>query len=228
MPTVVVTGASSGIGNAFARILVQEGYNVYAADIEVGDKLRALGAHSCRLDVGSPESIASFKEHFGDQPLDLLLNIAGVMAPAEQDSLENTDLATMIRTFMINTFGPLLLTQALLPNLLLSSSPRIGNMSSRVGSIGDNTTGGHYAYRSSKAALNSISKSLAMDLKSKGVVTVMLHPGYVRTGLDPTTYTRSDAVEPTYAAKKLWKVLMNKNIEDTGTFWHREGQELPW
>jgi len=103
-------------------------------------------------------------------------------------------------------------------------------MSSRVGSIADNSSGGSYAYRASKAALNSISKSMAMDLKDRGVVVVMMHPGYVISGLDTSGRTAllPDAVQPEEAASKLWKVFMSKKLEDTGTFWHREGQELPW
>jgi NAD(P)-dependent dehydrogenase (short-subunit alcohol dehydrogenase family) len=97
--------------------------------------------------------------------------------------------------------------------------------SSRVGSIADNSSGGSYAYRASKAALNSIGKSMAMDLKEKGVTVVMMHPGYVKTALDTSGHTHSlpEAVEPEEAASKLWKVLKSKKIEDTGTFWHREG-----
>ena len=101
-------------------------------------------------------------------------------------------------------------------------------MSSRVGSVGDNATGGSYAYRASKAALNSISRSMAMDLKKEGVVVVIMHPGYVKTGLSPWDHDLPEAVEPEEAASKLWKVLRSKNIEETGRFWHREGQELPW
>jgi NAD(P)-dependent dehydrogenase (short-subunit alcohol dehydrogenase family) len=99
-----------------------------------------------------------------------------------------------------------------------------------MGSIADNSSGGSYAYRASKAALNSISKSMAMDLKEKGVTAIVMHPGYVKTALDTSGYTHSlpEAVEPEEAASKLWKVLMSQDIKDTGTFWHREGQELPW
>jgi NAD(P)-dependent dehydrogenase (short-subunit alcohol dehydrogenase family) len=102
--------------------------------------------------------------------------------------------------------------------------------SSRVGSIADNSIGGSYAYRASKAALNSISKSMAMDLKEKGVTVIIMHPGYVKTALDTSGYTHSlpEAVGPEEVASKLWKVLKSKNIEHTGTFWHRAGQELPW
>ncbi len=224
-----------------------QGYKVYATDLEVGSDLKDLGAaDATSLDVGSPTSIEAFKNRFGDQQLDLLLNVAGepwafhrvlrftlilyigVMAPKDKDSLTSVDLSVLSRTFSTNTFGPLLLTQSLLPNLLLSPHPRIGNTSSRVGSIEDNTSGGSYAYRASKAALNSISKSMAMDLKDSGVVVVIMHPGYVKTGLDSSSHGLPEAVEPAYAAEKLLEVLLSKTLEDTGEFWHREGQELPW
>lgn len=158
----------------------------------------------------------------------MLLNVAGIMAKHEDDSLESIDKETLTRIFETNTFGPLLLTQALLPNLLAASDAKIGIVSSRVGSIADNCTGGIYAYRASKAAVNSIGKSLAMDLTEKGVVVSLLHPGIVKTGLDLTAADTPEAVMPDEAATKLWKVWQSKGIEDTGKFWHREGQELPW
>jgi NAD(P)-dependent dehydrogenase (short-subunit alcohol dehydrogenase family) len=152
------------------------------------------------------------------------------MAPREDDTLEAATHASLARIFGTNTFGPLLFTQALLANLRAAPRARVGMMSSRVGSVGDNTTGRLYAYRASKAALNSVARSLAMDLRDEGVVVVIMHPGFLRTGLDPGTHGVPEAVEPDEAAAKLcqWKVLMSMSIEDTGRFWHREGQELPW
>ena len=148
---------------------------------------------------------------------------------SEDDSLTSSSLEIFQRTFAVNAFGPFLLTQALLPNLLKSSSPKIGIVSSRVGSVGDNSTGGHYAYRSSKAAVNSIGKSMAMDLKAKGVVVMLLHPGYVQTNLLPTAQMPPETVQPEEAARKLWEnIVSKKQIGDTGKFWHREGFELPW
>ncbi|OTA65240.1 NAD(P)-binding protein [Hypoxylon sp. EC38] len=150
------------------------------------------------------------------------------MAPPEEDTLSTVSLDTLTKTFGVNTFGPLLLTQALLPNLLKSGNPRLGVMSSRVGSIADNSTGGSYAYRASKAAVNSVFKSMAVDLKGNGVVVVIMHPGIVKTGLAPGSWEVKEAVMPEEAAGKLYTVLMSKGLEDTGRFWHREGYELEW
>ncbi|KIW88329.1 uncharacterized protein Z519_10897 [Cladophialophora bantiana CBS 173.52] len=232
MPTAVVTGANSGIAHAFATILCDEGYTVYAVDRNEGDGLQALKvktAHVSEVDVTSPESIQKFKDSLGDTTVDLLLNIAGVAAANEDDSLTTSNLQVFQSTFAVNTFGVFLLTQALLPNVLKASKPKIGIVSSRVGSMGDNSSGGHYAYRSSKAAVNSIGKSMAMDLKDKGVTVMLLHPGYVRTNLLPTAKMPPETVEPDEAARKLWEnIVSKKTIEDTGKFWHREGYELPW
>lgn len=150
------------------------------------------------------------------------------MAPGDTDALGNVTKDSLTTIFETNTFGPLLLTQALLENLLAAPAPRVGIVSSRVGSIGDNSTGGNYAYRASKAAVNSIGKSLSVDLREKGVVVSLLHPGITRTNLNPTADAHPESVEPEEAAAKLWQVFMTHGIEETGKFWHREGMELPW
>lgn len=198
-----------------------------AVDVNNGDKLKSLGCKVSQLDVTSQESINAFKQQYGDGPLDLLLNVAGT-ADMGHDSLTTVNQEILSKIFAVNTFGPLLLTQALLPNILKSSSPRLGYVSSRVGSIADNSSGGSYAYRSSKTALNQICKNLSVELKDKGVVVVILHPGMVRTALTENLPDDPQLVNPDEAAGKLYKVLVSKKIEDTGKFWHREGQELPW
>ena len=152
----------------------------------------------------------------------------GVLIPGEGDKLGHVDLDGLQKTFATNTCGPLLLSQALLPNIVKAVNPRIYNVSSRVGSIADNSSGGAYAYRASKAALNSISKSMAVDLKTQGVMVLVLHPGIVKTNLVPDSFGVAGAVEPAFAAQGLWKVCQSKTIEQSGTFWHRDGYELPW
>jgi len=231
MPTAVITGANSGIGFAFAQILTDEGYEVYACDINVGEKLQSLKRdHAHSLDVTSPESISAFAQQLSGKPIDILLNVAGVASPPEEDSVETTSKAVLTQTFEVNTFGPLLLTQALLPNLLASGSkpPKVGIVSSRVGSTSDNNSGGSYAYRASKAAVNSIGKSLSVDLGKKGIVVSLLHPGITNTNILSKLASHPECVEPDEAAGKLWKVFQKHGIDDTGKFWHREGYELPW
>ncbi|KAF2639268.1 3-oxoacyl-reductase [Massarina eburnea CBS 473.64] len=228
MPTAVVTGANSGIGHALAQLLIKEGYDVIAADITLSTPIKSLGCSAHQLDVTSPPSISSFKNSLGDRAIDLLLNVAGIAEPVEKDNLSAINLETLQKMFAVNTFGPLLVTQALLPNLLKASAPKIAVMSSRMGSISDNGSGGQYAYRASKAGVNAIFKSLAVDLKEKGVVVVVLHPGIVRTGIGGGLVSGSEGVEPADAAKDLWTVLRGKGLQDSGRWWHRSGEELPW
>ena len=152
------------------------------------------------------------------------------MSPPSEDTLTTVSLSALQNTFSVNTFGPILLTQALLPNILKSLSPKIAVVSSRVGSMADNTSGGQYAYRASKAAVNSLFKSASVDLKDKGVAVLVLHPGIVKTALDARHKEEEvpGAVEPEEAAEGLWDVLSRKGLESTGMFFHRNGEELPW
>lgn len=152
------------------------------------------------------------------------------MVPHDADTLETVDICEFQKTFAVNTSGPLLLTQALLPNVLSSQHPKIAVMSSRVGSMGDNSSGGAYSYRASKAAVNALFKNMAIDLKDRNVPVILLHPGIVKTKLDPRNKEGAvpGAVEPSHAAADLWKVLATKGLESTGMFFHRSGEELPW
>jgi NAD(P)-dependent dehydrogenase (short-subunit alcohol dehydrogenase family) len=155
------------------------------------------------------------------------------MYPHESDTLDKVTLTNFQKTFAVNTFGPLLLTQALLPNIEKAKHPRIAVMSSRVGSIADNSTGGMYSYRSSKTAVNMLFANLAIDLKPKNIPVILLHPGIVKSNLDARWKEDGNenvqgAVEPDVAASDLWRVLMGKGLESTGRFYHRSGEELPW
>ncbi|KAF9698576.1 hypothetical protein EKO04_003473 [Ascochyta lentis] len=233
VPTAVVTGANSGIGEALTRLLESEGYRVIATDLEIGAPITNLGCESAKLDVSSQEDIEAFKQQMAGRPIDLLLNVAGIMYPHESDTLEKVTITKLQRTFAVNTFGPFLLTQALLPNVLKAPHPRIAVVSSRVGSIADNSTGGMYSYRSSKTAVNMLFKNLAVDLKDKNVPVILLHPGIVKSNLDKKWKEGGNenvkgAVEPDVAAADLWRTLSGKGMESSGKFWHRSGEELPW
>lgn len=145
------------------------------------------------------------------------------------DTLDTVNLKTMEFAFSINAYGPMLLTQSLLPNVLAAPAPRrVAVVSSRVGSMADNSSGGYYAYRASKAAVNCFFKNLAVELKEKDVIVTMLHPGFTNTNLDPDIGKIKGVVEPDVAAAGLWGIVKGKNLDETGKFWHREGMELPW
>lgn len=151
------------------------------------------------------------------------MSLVGIGFPFEKDSLEATSIDIFQKMFAVNTYGPMFFTQALLPNLLKSSSAKIGIITSRVGSMGDNSSGGIYAYRASKAAANMIGRNLAMDLKDKNIPVLCLHPGFVRSGLFPGA-DGPGYINPDEAATKLWNnIVKPKGMESTGTFWHREG-----
>ena len=165
-------------------------------------------------------AILSTKRHL----VDIILGIADI----HHEALTSISMSVLESVFRTNAFGPLILTQALLPNLTAVPNPRIGNITSRSGSIADNTSGNFYAYRSSKAALNMIGKSMAMDLKEKSVLVAMLHPGMVATSGSGAKIGQPQVIEPQEAADKCWGLLMEKGIEDTGKFWHRDGYEIPW
>jgi NAD(P)-dependent dehydrogenase (short-subunit alcohol dehydrogenase family) len=199
----------------------------------MGAPITELGCETSKLDVSSEHNIAAFQERMANRPIDLLLNVAGVMYPQDSDTLEKVNLTKLQKTFAVNAFGPLLLTQALLPSIELADRPLIAVMSSRVGSIGDNSTGGMYSYRSSKTAANMLFYNLSVDLKPKNITVLVLHPGIVKTNMDRRWKQGGNediqgAVEPEAAASDLWKVLMGKGLESTGKFFHRNGEELPW
>lgn len=193
----------------------------------IGEPIKSLGCKYSQVDVTSLDSVKNFKNEIGDAPIDMLLNIAGVMVRPERDGLETTTVDAFNLSFNVNATGVLLLTQALLPNILAAKNAKIGIVSSRVGSMTDNTSGGMYAYRASKAATNSVGVSLACDLKEKGVLVLLLHPGINNTNL-AGGLGFANSIEPSVTAERLFKVMDEKTLDDTGKFFQYEGNELPW
>lgn len=220
MTTAVVTGANRGIGLELCRQLRQRGVNVISVCRTPSDELRQLGARiEPGVDVTSDESVQALSRRLEGTGVDLLINNAGVLM---HDTLEQLDFDQIRQQFEINTLGPLRVTRALLGKMKAGS--KVGLITSRMGSIADNSSGAYYGYRISKAALNMVGSSLAQDLKGKGIAVAIIHPGYVRTGM--TDY--AGHMDPPEAARGILARLEALTMDNSGSFWHSSGERLPW
>ena len=221
MATYLVTGANRGIGLEYCHQLKERGDDVIAICRSASDELKNLGLQvETDIDITDESSVASLVKRLDGKPLDVLINNAGIV---ERMSLDNLDFDSIRRQFEVNAIGPLRLTQALLPNL--KSGSKVIMMTSRMGSIDDNTSGGQYGYRMSKVALSMAGKSLSEDLKSKGIPIAILHPGLVKTRM--TGFTDA-GITTEKSVKGLLARIDELNMENTGTFWHSNGEILPW
>ena len=223
MAHCLVTGANRGIGLALCTLLAGRGEQVIAACRDSSKALDALGVRvETGVEVGDPDSVQRLAETLAGQPLDWLINNAGVLRRDTLGGLHGEALDDLYLQVRVNSVGPLLVTQALLGNL--QPGAKIGIVTSRMGSVGDNTSGSYYGYRMSKAAVNAAGKSLAMDLKERGIAVALLHPGYVRTEM----VGGGGDVEPEQAAAGLIARLDELTLDTTGGFWHANGEALPW
>lgn len=221
MATYLVTGANRGIGYEYCRQLQARGETVIAVCRTASEELNQLGVQVEEgIDITSDASVADLKSRLGDTTIDVLINNAGIL---KRVSLEALDFDCIREQFEINALGPLRVTHALLPNLKAGS--KIVMMTSRMGSIGDNTSGNSYGYRMSKVALSMAGKSLAHDLKPRGITVAILHPGLVQTRM--TNFT-AGGITPEDAVKGLLARINELTLENTGTFWHANGEVLPW
>jgi NAD(P)-dependent dehydrogenase (short-subunit alcohol dehydrogenase family) len=221
MGTWVVTGANRGIGLELCRqIAARKGEEVIAACRVPSKDLDAIGVKVVSgVDVTSDAAADALLRATEGKHVDVLLHNAGILIPCSLDAL---DPEAIRKQFEVNALGPLRLTKAMLPRL--GKGSKIALVSSRVGSLGDNSSGGMYGYRMSKAALNMAGVSLARDLAAKGIFVVVLHPGFVKT--DMTGGSGND--EPTDAAKGLLAHIDKLDAGTSGKFFHAHGQELPW
>ena len=219
----VVTGCNRGIGLELVRQLSERGHRLAAVCRTGSPALDSLGAEVIDgIDVSDIAAVSRLPERIGDRRIDLLINNAGVLRRDELGEIDDAGVEDILLQFRINSIGPLLVTQALLP--CLAPDARVGIVSSRMGSIADNTSGGYYGYRMSKAAANMVGASLARDLEDRGVAVAVLHPGYVRTEM---TGGGGD-VDPEQAASGLLARLDELNLSNSGGFWHAKGEALSW
>ena len=220
MGVAVVTGANRGIGLELAKQLKACGARVVAICRHRSSELEALGVRiESGFDLSDPWSWSAIASRLKNDEIELLIHNAGI---ASIDAKDRLDLDAVLAQFSTNAVAPLFLTRALAPRL--ASGAKVALISSRMGSIGDNTSGGYYGYRMSKAALNSAGVSLAHELKSAGVALVILHPGAVRT--DMTRHTGT--MDAPQSARGLLERIDELTLDTTGRFLHMNGEHLPW
>lgn len=219
MARILITGAARGIGLQLARQLSDRGEQVIAAVRNTSPELDALGIEVLDgIDVTRSEDRQRLQQALTSKPIDVLINNAGVLTA---ESLDDLDIERIRQQFEINAIAPLALSHDLLP--VLAAQARIVMITSRMGSIDDNTSGGMYGYRMSKAAVNMAAKSLAHDLKPKGIAVGLFHPGLVATRM-----TNFQGIEPAEAAAQLIQRLDQLNLNNSGVFYHANGESLPW
>ena len=222
MKNIVITGANRGIGLELTR-LYSLNANVTAICRQPSNELKKLSNVNIidSVDLEDFDSISKGLTKCPDS-VDILINNAGVLDRVSLSSMDPINIQKINYQFQINALAPLIVINQLLNNL--SNSAKIALITSRMGSIDDNSSGSHYGYRMSKAALNMAGKSLSIDLKDKGIAVGMIHPGWVQT--DMTGHTGHYTVD--IAANQIIDRINELELSNTGTFWHSDGQILPW
>lgn len=221
MATYAVTGANGGIGLEYCRQICARGDEAIAICRSSVKDLETLGVRlETGVDITSDSDVAALATRLQGVAIDILINNAGLL---ERVTLDDLNFESIRRQFEINALGALRVTHALLPHL--HSGSKLVLMTSRMGSIEDNTSGGSYGYRMSKVALSMAGKSLAYDLKSRGIAVAILHPGLVSTAM--TGFT-PNGISPETSVKGLLQRIDELTLDNTGTFWHANGEILPW
>lgn len=221
MATYVITGANRGIGYEYCKQLTDRGDEAIALCRNASPELLNLGIRvESNVDITSDPSVANIAQRLQDTTINVLINNAGIL---ERVTLDDLDFESIRQQFEVNALGPLRLTKALLP--LMNDGGKLVLMTSRMGSIDDNTSGSSYGYRMSKVALSMAGKSLSHDLYHRSIAVAILHPGLVQTRM--TGFT-PHGITPEASVKGLLERIDQLTLETTGTFWHANGDVLPW
>jgi NAD(P)-dependent dehydrogenase (short-subunit alcohol dehydrogenase family) len=221
--TALVTGSNRGIGLEFCKQLKQRGFDVIATCRKASSELKALDVEVIEnVEVSDPASLNALVDKLAGRQIDWLINNAGIAGGLGLSDINVGAVESFKRQYEVNSLGPLLTTQILSGNL--ANGSKVGLVTSRMGSIADNDSGGSYAYRMSKAALNAAGKSLSIDLKPQGIAVGILHPGWVRT--DMTGH--GGLIDTDESVDGLLKRMDELSLDNTGTFWHTNGEVLPW
>ena len=219
MATVLVTGCNRGIGLELCRQYYARGDDVIGVCRNSNPEVNSLGIRVIDdVDVSTDEGIARMSTELADVAIDIVINNAGIL---RSDTLDTIDFDAMLEQYRVNTIGPLRVILALRNNL--GKDAKFGILSSRVGSIEDNSSGNNYGYRCSKAAANMVGMNLRHDLAAEGVAVALLHPGLVATDM-----TGGRGVTTEKSAQGLIARMDELTMETSGSFWHAEGYTLPW
>ena len=231
MANALITGTNKGLGLGLTKTLLHKGYKVFATcrNIVKAKELEELRKRFpdkliiLQVDVVEPNAGKNISNSLNGEPIDLFVNNAGVIGPGTQrfGGVTSTDWLEVLK---VNLVAPLLISQSLIKNVDEGLEKKIFFLSSKVGSIADNTGGGMYIYRSSKTALNQVVKSLSIDLLSRRISVIALHPGWVRTDMGGPNALIS--IEE--SVNGMASVIAKKNLEDSGKFFNYDGKEIPW
>lgn len=231
MESTLVTGANSGIGLEFVRQLSAAGWRVFAAcrSPEDASELTSLAGRSerritvHRLDVTDADQIAEMAGQLRGQPIDVLINNAGIYGPRDA-GFGNARESDWIEALRVNTIAPLRMAEAFVDNVVAGKRKIIATITSKMGSIDDNTSGGHYIYRSTKSAVNMVTRSLSVDLRDRGITCLVLHPGWVRTRMGGD----GAPLDVETSVRGMVAVLLEATPESTGSFFAHDGSIVPW
>ena len=230
MATVLITGTNRGIGLEFAKQFIARGDTLLATcrDIASATELDRLKVNNEKLqifelDVSSQESMESLPEKLEGQAIDIFINNAGVYGPRDSE-FGNVSTGEWAKVFQINAKAPMILTQLLIENLHDGFEKKLIYISSKMGSIDDNKGGGSYVYRSSKAALNAVAKSIAVDLGNSGYSVAVLHPGWVQTDMGGP----NALIDTGTSVSNMINVIDNLNAQNSGSFFNYDGVIIPW
>ena len=228
--TILITGCNRGLGLELTRQFAADGWRVFATcrDETSADELKALEQQYellrvLRLDVTDYGQMAALAEHLQGQPVDILLSNAGYYGP-KGTLFGRVNRNEWRQVLEANTIAPYMLAETFCDNVAASGRKLIAVMSSKVGSIADNTSGGGYIYRTSKTAVNQVVKSLSVDLAERGISVVALHPGWVQTEMGGP----NALISPQESVAGLKKVLLHSNLKRSGHFINYDGKEIPW
>ena len=235
-PTVLITGSNRGIGFAMTQVYAERGATVIATarNPSDADELNALAAEFDtikveELDVTDDAEIAALAEKYRGQPIDILINNAGIPGPRDQQQFGNYDLAVFDQVMHVNVVGPLKVAEAFIEHVKASEQQKIINITSTQGSIAENAPGrgNSYFYKASKTALNMVMNMLAMEMKPQGVTVGLISPGFVDTNFGGLP-SMPIMISPEESARSVIAVIDDYDLEKSGRFFTHEGEEAPW